>query len=132
MQELFSPTHDKPAAAVNCDSNDEPHQPSEEGRWKVTRIAIERALPRISASSATGMDCIPVGLAKCLGKSALEHIAEILTTILKDGRIPFDWKCGRVSLASKRGGNAGLLGDYRPITVTSVLFRLFAQVLKGL
>ncbi|KAL3246923.1 hypothetical protein MRX96_057365 [Rhipicephalus microplus] len=88
IQELFSPAHDEPIAAVNCNPNDEPHQPSEQDRSKVTRIAIEHALLRISASTATGMNGIPAGLVKCLGKSALEHLAEIFATILKDGPFP--------------------------------------------
>ncbi|KAL3177775.1 hypothetical protein MRX96_038912 [Rhipicephalus microplus] len=129
MQELFNPTHDESTSAVNGDP-DEPHQPSEEDQWQITRIALERALPRISASTATGLDGIPAGLVKCLGKSAREHLAGIFNTLLKNGPIPPDWQCGRVSLVCKRGGDAGLLGDYRPITVTSVLYRLFAQVLK--
>ncbi|KAL3188347.1 hypothetical protein MRX96_023015 [Rhipicephalus microplus] len=115
MQELFNPTHDESTSAVNSDP-DEPHQPSEEDHWQITRIALERALPRISASTATGLDGIPAGLVKCLGKSAREHLAGIFNTILKNGPIPPDWQCGRVSLVCKRGGDAGLLGDYRPIT----------------
>ncbi|KAL3242636.1 hypothetical protein MRX96_002413 [Rhipicephalus microplus] len=116
MQELFNPTHDESTSAVNGDP-DEPHQPSEEDHWQITRIALERALPRISASTATGLDGIPAGLVKCLGKSAREHLAGIFNTILKNGPIPPDWQCGRVSLVCKRGGDAGLLGDYRPITL---------------
>ncbi|KAL3249799.1 hypothetical protein MRX96_055985 [Rhipicephalus microplus] len=69
MQELFNPTHDESTSAVNGDP-DELHQPSEEDHWQITRIALERALPRISASTATGLDGIPAGLVKCLGKSA--------------------------------------------------------------
>ncbi|KAL3227403.1 hypothetical protein MRX96_024152 [Rhipicephalus microplus] len=129
MQELFNPTHDEWTSAGNGDPDDS-HQPSEEDHWQITRIALERALPRISASTATGLGGIPAGLVKCLGKSAREHLTEIFDTILKNGPIPPDWQCGRVSLVCKRGGDAGLLGDYRPITVTSVLYRLFTQVLK--
>ncbi|KAL3221707.1 hypothetical protein MRX96_029324 [Rhipicephalus microplus] len=95
MQELFNPTHDESTSAVNGDP-DEPHQPSEEDHWQITRIALERALPRISASTATGLDGIPAGLVKCLGKSAREHLAGFFNTILKNGPIPPDWQCGRV------------------------------------
>ncbi|KAL3211033.1 hypothetical protein MRX96_008534 [Rhipicephalus microplus] len=115
MQELFNPTYDESTSAVNSDP-DEPHQPSEEDHWQITRIALERALPRISASTATGLVGIPAGLVKRLGKSAREHLAGIFNTILRNGPIPPDWQCGRVSLVCKRGGDAGLLGDFRPIT----------------
>ncbi|KAL3190691.1 hypothetical protein MRX96_002355 [Rhipicephalus microplus] len=95
MQELFNPTHDESTSEVNGDP-DEPHQPREEVQWKIMRIALERALPRISASTATGLNGIPAGLVKCLGKSAREHLAGIFNTILKNGPIPPDWQCGRV------------------------------------
>lgn len=118
MQELFNPTHGEPIAAVNGDP-DETDKNSGEDIWRITRIALEHALPRISARMATGLDGIPAGLAKCLGKSAREHLTGIFTTILKGGPVPPDWKCGRVSLVCKRRSNAALLGDYKPITVPS-------------
>ncbi|KAL3222218.1 hypothetical protein MRX96_050057, partial [Rhipicephalus microplus] len=102
MQELFNPTHDKSTSAVNGDP-DEPHQSSEEDHWQITRIALERALPRISASTATGLDGIPAGLVKCLGKSAREHLTEIFNIILKNGPIPPDWQCGRALVESGVG-----------------------------
>ncbi|KAL3192452.1 hypothetical protein MRX96_059014 [Rhipicephalus microplus] len=91
MQELFNPTHDESTSAANGDP-DEPHQPSKEDHWQITRIALERALPRISVSTATGLDGIPVGLLRCLGKSARKHLAGIFNTILKNGPIAPDWQ----------------------------------------
>ncbi|KAH7954487.1 hypothetical protein HPB49_019142 [Dermacentor silvarum] len=97
IQDLFNPTHGDPAAAVSNDSLEEPDHHSEEDIWQITRLAIERALPRISANTATGLDGIPAGLVKRLGDSAQEHLATIFTTILKNGPIPSDWLCGRFS-----------------------------------
>ncbi|KAH7979776.1 hypothetical protein HPB49_010969 [Dermacentor silvarum] len=97
IQDLFNPTHGDPAAAVSNDNLEEPDHHSEEDIWQITRLAIERALPRISANTATGLDGIPAGLVKRLGDSAQEHLATIFTTILKNGPIPSDWLCGRFS-----------------------------------
>ncbi|KAH7965447.1 hypothetical protein HPB49_007795 [Dermacentor silvarum] len=62
IQDLFNPTHGDPAAAVSNDNLEEPDHHSEEDIWQITRLAIERALPRISANTATGLDGIPAGL----------------------------------------------------------------------
>ncbi|KAL1425459.1 hypothetical protein MTO96_003536 [Rhipicephalus appendiculatus] len=38
--------------------------------WKVSRVALERALARIASQTAQGLDGIPAGLVKRLGKIA--------------------------------------------------------------
>ncbi|XP_037562749.1 uncharacterized protein LOC119442090 [Dermacentor silvarum] len=84
----------------------------------------------MSARTARGLDNIPAGILKTLGARSREQLAEIFTGILKGDPVPEDWLRGRVTLIPKRGGDAGLLRDYRPVTVTSVVYRVFAQVLK--
>lgn len=48
-------------------------------QWKVLHIAIGRALARIASQTAQGLDGIPAGLVKCLGKNAKEYLAAIFT-----------------------------------------------------
>lgn len=118
-----------------------PYQPREEGcemdndttaecEWKVSRVAIDRAMSNIRAHSAKGLDEIPPGLVKRLGQNARETLASIFTGIIHGDPIPEDWRRGKVCLVPKRGGNSDQLHDYRPLTVTSVLYRLFTQVIK--
>ncbi|XP_037557960.1 uncharacterized protein LOC119435064 [Dermacentor silvarum] len=45
--------------------------------------------------------------------------------------VPEDWLRGRVCLIPKKGGRSAQLQDYRPLTVTSVLYRSFMQVIKS-
>ncbi|XP_077544715.1 uncharacterized protein LOC144157865 [Haemaphysalis longicornis] len=71
------------------------------------------------------------GLIKHLGTIAREHLAIIFTGIIYGDNIPEDWLRGRVCLLLKNGGNPSLLKDHRPLTVTSVLYRVFAKVVKG-
>lgn len=57
-------------------------------------------------------------------------MADTFLGIMVGKPIPEDWRCGQVILVPKKGGDAGLLCEYRPLTVTSVLHRTFAHILK--
>lgn len=58
-------------------------------------------------------------------------IADIFTGILRDELILPEWQCRSVSFLCKRGGNAGLPKGYRPLTITSVVYCLFTQVVES-
>ncbi|KAH6933462.1 hypothetical protein HPB50_015245 [Hyalomma asiaticum] len=103
----------------------------EEPPWTFSRLTVERALKRVRARTATGPDGMPARVLKCLGKDSREQLAEILTAIIEGGPIPKEWHEGKVILIPKRGGDARNIEDYRPITVTSVMYRLFAGVIKA-
>lgn len=99
--------------------------------WRVTRIAIDRAITHIGSHSAKGLDEISPGLVKQLGQRARETMASIFTGIVAGDPVPEDWLRGRVCLIPKKGGRSAQLQDYRPLTVTSVLYRIFMQVIKS-
>ncbi|XP_037284205.1 uncharacterized protein LOC119176976 [Rhipicephalus microplus] len=103
----------------------------EEGapKWEICRISLDRAFPRLRAHTAPGPDGIPARLS-ALYKNR-KSIASLFNDIFAGVDIPADWQRGRVALILRRGGKAGNLQDYRPLTVTSTMYRLFTQVLKG-
>ncbi|KAH6921936.1 hypothetical protein HPB50_006842 [Hyalomma asiaticum] len=84
----------------------------------------------MSTRTATGPDEVPARLVKCLRPQAREKLADQLSSILAGSEIPKDWRQGRITLILKQGGEADLLQSYRPITVTSVMYRLFAGILR--
>lgn len=47
------------------------------------------------------------------------------------GKIPRDWKCTRIRLVYKRSGDKDSVDNYRPIAVTSVIYRLFAHIVRA-
>ncbi|KAL3260868.1 hypothetical protein MRX96_046236 [Rhipicephalus microplus] len=53
-----------------------------ECEWKVSRVAIDRAMSNIGAHSAKELDEIPPGLVKRLGQNARETLASIFTGII--------------------------------------------------
>ncbi|KAL3244706.1 hypothetical protein MRX96_018521 [Rhipicephalus microplus] len=74
--------------------------------WKVTRLAIDRAISKISSKTAKGLDGIAAVLVKCLGERAREHLATIYTGIIQGDPIQAGWLQSRVCLVPKRGGDA--------------------------
>lgn len=110
-----------------------PEELSAEGsgvQWRVSRGEIDRALKRISAHTASGLDGLPAGILKGFGKETKEQLAGLLTEIMEGAPIPREWCLGHVVFIPKKGGLPDLIEDYRPLTVTSVLYRLFAGILK--
>ncbi|XP_077564456.1 uncharacterized protein LOC144179908 [Haemaphysalis longicornis] len=102
-----------------------------ETTWEVTPAGIKRALGRIGMGTATGPDGIPARILKLLGPGSREQLAELFNNILHGEDIPEEWRDGRVVLLLKHGGNAAHICDYRALTVTSVVYRVFMQVLKA-
>lgn len=101
-----------------------------EPKWEFSRRSIDRAIARIRAHTAAGPDGIPARLLRFLGPDSREQFASIFTGIINGEEIPDDWRKGRVALILKPGGKADNIQDYRSLTVTSVLYRIFTQVLK--
>ncbi|KAL3181849.1 hypothetical protein MRX96_008151 [Rhipicephalus microplus] len=83
---------------------------------EVTRPALDRAIKRIGAHTAQGLDGMPARLLKCLGDGARQ--ADIFSSIIAREPIPEDWRCGRVILVPKRGGDAELLSSRDPLART--------------
>ena len=130
MRKLYDFSNGEPEIKTTDDNPITEYRLSNNVKWEVTRPALDRAIKRIGAHTARGLDGIPAGLLKCLGDEARQKLADIFSGIMAGEPIPEDWLCGRVILVPKRGGDAGLLREYRPLTVTSVLYRTFAQILK--
>ncbi|KAL3245480.1 hypothetical protein MRX96_046906 [Rhipicephalus microplus] len=113
--------HDSPNFLTTCGTAH-----PKDSLWKVIPLAIDGAIFKISCKTAKGLDGIAAGLVKCLGERAREHLAMIHTGIIQGDPVPTDWLQSRVCLEPKREGEASFLSDDRPITVTSVMYRVFA------
>lgn len=103
---------------------------SVEPKWEVTTMALDRAITHIKTNTARGKDGIPVAILKCMGDQSRRQLTCIFTNIISGSSIPDDWVNSRIVLLPKRGGNKRRLQDYRPLTVTSVIYRVFAHVIK--
>ncbi|KAH7934678.1 hypothetical protein HPB51_028954 [Rhipicephalus microplus] len=105
-------------------------QEEAEPRWAVSSVTVICALVRMSTRTATGPDEVPARLVKCLRPQARKKLADQLSSILSGAEIPKGWRQGRITLILKQGGATDLLQSYHPITVTSVMYRMFAGILR--
>ncbi|KAH6947304.1 hypothetical protein HPB50_018362 [Hyalomma asiaticum] len=97
MHRLYQPVQ---PACVAAESNEaEIHYPEGEiMKWQVTRGAVDRAIARIDAHTAKGLDGIPAGVVKHLGDAARDHLADIFSGIIAGDSVPTAWRTGRVCL----------------------------------
>ncbi|KAH6935574.1 hypothetical protein HPB50_006826 [Hyalomma asiaticum] len=97
MHRLYQPVQ---PACVAAESNEaEIHYPEGEiMKWQVTRGAVDRAIARIGAHTAKGLDGIPAGVVKHLGDAARDHLADIFSGIIAGDPVPTAWRTGRVCL----------------------------------
>ena len=74
--------------------------------------------------------CIRDRILKELSDIGVGHLSESFNQILNGiDEIPKDWRDGKVVLLEKPNSRLGDLATYRPITVSSVLYRIFTKML---
>ncbi|KAM7291590.1 hypothetical protein ISCGN_028163, partial [Ixodes scapularis] len=112
------------------DVDDKDQGPPAELRVRPTDGELSRAARRIDAKTAMGRDEIPMSLIQGLGPRMRALVAENLTEILADAQIPETWKETRMKLLYKGKGEKADLGNYRPISITSVLYRMCTQIIR--
>ncbi|MPC74641.1 Retrovirus-related Pol polyprotein from type-1 retrotransposable element R2 [Portunus trituberculatus] len=93
----------------------------------ITDDELVRAVNTTKPSTAPGPDGRGMSDIKALGTSRLGWVVNSCL-LLRD--VPQSWAKGRTTLISKKP-QATEPGDFRPITITSILLRLFHKVLAG-
>ncbi|KAH7985362.1 hypothetical protein HPB52_025694 [Rhipicephalus sanguineus] len=96
----------------------------------ITARELERAIRHLSGNTAAGLDRIPALLLKKMGSTVRQLLLAVLNRVLLSGEIPKSWNRSRIRLILKKGSDKRHLESYRPIAVTSVLYRLFCCILR--
>eukprot|EP00973_Karenia_brevis_P015102 2063983-Karenia_brevis.AAC.1 len=67
-----------------------------------------------------------------MGSSNLiEHIAELFTRVMSGhGDLPTSWAESYITVLFKKG-DPKMPGNYRPITLLPILYKLFSRILRG-
>ena len=87
-------------------------------------------LGKISGKTSMGEGSIPALALNELNKISLVQISLVLNRIFAGSEhIPTDWSIGRVPTLEKSSSKRGDLSTHRPITVSSVLHRIFMKIL---
>jgi hypothetical protein len=89
----------------------------------ITAAEVRKRLSRIKMSAAPGLDGIKK--ARLIGTNKTRMLAGVFNLILASGPLPDSWRHNRTTLIPKEGKDYSQAANYRPITIGSLLSRLF-------
>ena len=130
LQEQFSSVYSDP----NCPDISEPTFKvppiiRSDSEVVLTRDCIEEAISEIKLDSAPGPDGIPAILLKKCATSLREPIYLLWSESMSSGIVPNFYKTGYVSPLFKKG-NKCEAGNYRPVTLTSHVVKVYERVVR--
>lgn len=101
--------------------NDEPVPP-------ILTIEVEKAINSQKLEKAPGPDRIPNELMRGTIKEISPILAKIFNEIIQTGLIPNQWGESHIILLHKKGARDDI-GNYRPISLMSNIYKVFAKVI---
>ena len=91
---------------------------------------VEAAIKRMPKGKAFGQDKVATDVLKMAGPDVIGAITRQFNAILKECRVPNDWKSTNTILLFKKGDKSDI-GNYRPIALMSQLCKLFSRVVMN-
>nr|QQA03726.1 R2 non-LTR retrotransposon [Rhyparobia maderae] len=88
-----------------------------------TADEVKRRVSRVKNASAPGPD----GVKKCHVATRAKQavLSALFNTVLLTGILPAEWSTNRTTMIPKEGKDASLLANWRPLTISSLVSRIF-------
>lgn len=80
-------------------------------------------------NKSPGLNKVPTDVLKCFASDISDPLAHIFNLSVEKGVFPFLLK-GTVLVLLYKGGNRSKVSDYRPISLTTHLSKIFVKLLK--
>ena len=91
---------------------------------------VRKNVMNLDLSKASGPDCIPVVvLENC--ERELSYLAELFNKCLKESSFPNCWKVSSVVPVFKNVGESSATNNYRPVSLLSVLSKVFEKLVNN-
>lgn len=95
----------------------------------ITTQDIRKRLLKIKNKSAAGCDGIKKG--HLMSAGTVELLTILYNVLLMEGYFPQPWKKNRTTLIPKAGKDTECVANWRPITIGSILARIFSAILDA-
>jgi hypothetical protein len=98
--------------------------------FTVSNNILRKRLAAISRKKSVGPDGIPGVILKLGGEAMIPYLARLMDITMNNNVIPNDWKKAIVAPIYKRGDRS-VVGNYRPVSLTSVVCKQTEHVIAG-
>ena len=94
----------------------------------VTPKMVRKVIMNLDLSKASGLDCIPVVVLKNCEPELCYILAELFNKCLKESCFPDCWKVSSVVPVIKNVGERSTAKNYRPVSLLSVVSKVFQKL----
>jgi len=102
----------------------------EEPQMQITEREVAEAISELKTNRAAGPDGINNETLKVLKDAIVSPLTAIFNCILSSGHPPEDWHLSEIVLLHKKGDRTEM-NNYRPISLTSNVSKVFMKILKN-
>ena len=95
----------------------------------VTEKIIEKQLRKLKVNKSQGPDSLHPRVLKEIAPCIIRPLMIIYTKFIKSGVLPSQWKQGQVTPLFKKG-DKNEPGNYRPVSLTSVLCKVLEGIIR--
>ncbi len=116
---------------INCDINMDKlkHNATELNSIDITSAKVKDKLDKLKPFSAPGPDGLSPFILKELSTEICFPLSVIFQRSLNEGLVPSDWKLANVTPIFKKGSKFEP-GNYRPVSLTSILCKVMESILR--
>ncbi len=117
--------------SLGLDTNNDRHQHTTQlSVEEIEEFDVCRTLHQLPNKFSSGPDGVPQILLKRLAISLAHPLGMIFNFSLATSSLPSDWTCANITPVFKKG-MASEASNYRPISITSTVCRVFEKILKS-
>ena len=92
---------------------------------------VKKVIRNLDSSKASGPDCIPVVVLKNCEPEFSYVLAKLFNKCLKESYFPDCWKVSLVVLVFKNNGERSTAKNYRPVSLLSVVSKVFEKLVNN-